>query len=40
MYVALSRVKTLQGLHIDGEIQESYVKVSEEVIDFYNRLPA
>ena len=40
MYVALSRVKTLEGLHIDGEIRESQVKVSKEVIEFYNGLPA
>lgn len=34
LYVALSRCKTLQGLHITGDVTEDKVMVSEEVKEF------
>lgn len=38
LYVACSRVKTLEGLYIDGYIREEYIKVSKEVVGFYDEV--
>jgi ATP-dependent DNA helicase PIF1 len=35
IYVALSRVRTLEGLHIDG-LDFNRIKASREIIEFYN----
>ena len=38
LYVAISRVRSIGGLFIDGEIRGSYVKASDEVAEFYSSL--
>lgn len=40
LYVALSRVRNLDGLYIDCEIDPRYLVISLGVIDFYNRTVA
>jgi ATP-dependent DNA helicase PIF1 len=37
IYVALSRVKTLEGLHIDG-IDFSRIRANPEIVEFYNQI--
>ena len=38
LYVALSRVKSLEGLYIDGEIQKHHIKTCSEVKAFYEMI--
>lgn len=38
LYVALSRVKDISGLHLAEWIYESYLKVDPVVLDFYDRV--
>lgn len=38
LYVALSRVRSADTLHLKQSIQPDYLKVSHEVIDFYNSM--
>ena len=38
LYVALSRVKSIQGLYIDGFLSDKFLVASNEVINFYNRI--
>lgn len=38
LYVALSRVKTIDGMHLTELIQPRYLVTSREVINFYNTL--
>lgn len=40
LYVALSRVRSLDGLYIDCEIDPRYLVISLGVIDFYNKTVA
>jgi ATP-dependent exoDNAse (exonuclease V) alpha subunit len=37
LYVALSRVRNIEGLYIDGFLSSKYVITSPDVIDFYKR---
>lgn len=37
LYVALSRVRNIEGLYIDGYMSERYVITSPDVLDFYRR---
>jgi len=37
IYVALSRVKTLEGLHIDG-LDFNRIRANQDIVEFYNRL--
>ncbi len=37
IYVALSRVKTLEGLHIDG-LDFNRIRANQDIVKFYNRL--
>lgn len=37
LYVALSRAKTIDKLHLTGEIKEEYLITSQAVLDFYNK---
>ena len=38
LYVALSRIKTIEGLHLTQEIQPRYLVTANEVVDFYNSI--
>jgi ATP-dependent exoDNAse (exonuclease V) alpha subunit len=38
MYTALSRVKTLAGLEIEGEVKEDNIIARPEAVRFYTRL--
>lgn len=38
LYVALSRVKDISGLYLEGSVLRSYLKVDPTVKTFYNRL--
>ena len=38
LYVALSRVRDIKGLYLDGYLSSRYVITSEDVLSFYNRV--
>ena len=38
LYVALSRVESIEGIHLTQKINNSFVKVAPEVISFYNSI--
>lgn len=38
LYVALSRIKTIEGLHLTQEILPRYLVTANEVVDFYNSI--
>ena len=38
LYVALSRVRSIDGLYLDGYMSGKFVITSEDVLNFYNRL--
>lgn len=40
LYVALSRVKSAEGLYIAGEVREQQIRVASEAIIFYSQLDA